>query len=239
MKSIVLIQARTNSSRLPGKVKLLINEIPIVVLAAKRACNKGHKVIVATSSEPEDDELASILFEYNINFFRGELDNVLGRFVMALEGYENESLIIRLTADNIFPDGTLLQEIEGEFISRQLQYICCNGKESGLPYGVSVEMTRLNNLREAIKNPLSAYDKEHVMPFIIRKFGAIYFEKYKLYNWGNLRCTVDYLSDYNLLCEVFDGVNDPIQASFFDLIKKLELVSKNYTGSDADNAKHL
>ena len=51
MNSVVIIQARTNSTRLPGKVLLPISSIPIVVLSAKRAANTEKEVIVVTSNE--------------------------------------------------------------------------------------------------------------------------------------------------------------------------------------------
>ena len=51
MSSIVIIQARTNSTRLPGKVMLPISSIPIAVLAARRAANTGKKIIIATHDD--------------------------------------------------------------------------------------------------------------------------------------------------------------------------------------------
>ena len=61
MNSVVIIQARTNSTRLPGKVLLPISSIPIVVLSAKRAVNTEKEVIVVTSNEETDDALCSEL----------------------------------------------------------------------------------------------------------------------------------------------------------------------------------
>ncbi|WP_424604004.1 cytidylyltransferase domain-containing protein, partial [Acinetobacter baumannii] len=58
MNSVVVLQARTNSSRLPGKVLLHLAGMPVVVLAAKRAGNTGRQVIVATSDERTDDALS-------------------------------------------------------------------------------------------------------------------------------------------------------------------------------------
>ncbi|WAB95562.1 aldo/keto reductase [Pseudomonas citronellolis] len=219
---MAVLQARTNSSRLPGKVLLPINGIPLAILAAKRAANTGRDVIIATSMEPMDDALAELARHYGINCYRGDLDNTLERIVGALERYDDETLVFRLTADNVFPDGALLDEIEQEFIQNNLNYICCNGDKSGLPYGMSVELTRLCHLREAANSTLSRYDQEHVTPFIRRKFGETYFDRYKNLAKGHFRCTIDCLDDYIIVQKVFSGTHDATQASSFDLVQRLD-----------------
>ena len=157
MSYVAVLQARTNSSRLPGKVLLPIKGVPLVVLAARRAANKGIDVVVATSKEESDDALVRVLQEYGISFYRGSLNNTLERIVGALSGFDDETRVFRLTADNVVPDGQLLEEIAKDFENRKLDYICGNGVESGLPYGVSAELTYLKHLREAA---ISTQDKD-------------------------------------------------------------------------------
>lgn len=221
MTSVAILQARTNSSRLPCKVLLPINNTPLVVLAAQRAANTGRDVIVATSNEYSDDALSKTLKSNDIPCYRGSLNNTLERIVFALSDYDDETLVFRLTADNVFPDGQLLDEIEIDFNNRKLDYLCCNGINSGLPYGMSVELTRLCHLREALIKTESDYDLEHVTPFIRRKFGNAYFEKYKKLNKGLYRCTVDCLDDYLNIRMVFSDVLDPVSISSLTLIDLL------------------
>jgi len=225
MSSVVILQARSSSTRLPGKVLLPIKGIPLVVLAAKRAANTGRSVIIATSSEPSDDGLSALLLSYGLWCFRGSLDNTLDRLVNALSSYDDQSIVFRLTADNVFPDGKLLDEIENDFIYRKLDYLCCNGEHSGLPYGMSVEITRLVHLREAAKKAICSYDQEHVTPYIIRKFGAMYFQKYSYLKKGHFRCTIDCFDDYICIQEVFFSVADPISESALNLVNRLEKAS--------------
>jgi spore coat polysaccharide biosynthesis protein SpsF (cytidylyltransferase family)/aryl-alcohol dehydrogenase-like predicted oxidoreductase len=224
MNSVIVLQARTNSTRLPGKVMLPIKGIPLVVLAAKRATNTGRSVVVVTSSEPSDDGLVVALEGYNLKYFRGSLENVLDRIVKSLVKYEDQTVVFRLTADNVFPDGALLDELESEFLTKGLEYLCCNSKSSGLPYGMSVEVTRLGNLREAVVMSTSANDREHVTPYVIRKHGAVFFEKYMSLKKGHYRCTVDCLDDYINTQKVFLDVHDPVQESSFDLVRRLETI---------------
>lgn len=222
MKSIAVIQARTNSSRLPAKVLLPINGIPVVVLAARRAGNTGKNVLVATSEEAADDALAEVLEAYGIPYYRGNLNNALKRIVDALSNYSEDTLVFRLTADNVFPDGHLLDEIEQSFIAKGVEYLCCNGVPSGLPYGMSVELTRLRHLRHAALSTTSAFDQEHVTPFIRRSFGDEYFRKYHSLRRGHFRCTIDCLDDYLSVQYVFSGLKDPIGVSSLELVKILE-----------------
>jgi len=222
MKSVVVLQVRTNSSRLPGKVLLPINGYPVAVLAALRAANKGRQVILATSVEKSDDGLVAIFEKYGLKYFRGSLDNVLDRFVGALTSWGDDTMVFRITGDNLFPDGAFIEEVENEFLEKGIDYMGCDGEASGLPYGVSVEVTWLKHLREANSVTLERYDQEHVTPFIIRKFGFSAFEKYKSLRMEHFRCTIDCLDDYFVNQQVFSRVSDPINASTTELIAQLK-----------------
>lgn len=225
MKSVAVLQARTNSSRLPGKVLLPINGLPVVVLAAMRAANTGRQVIIATSVEQSDDGLAALLEAYGLCCFRGSLDNTLDRVVSSLAEFDDQTIVFRLTADNLFPDGALLDEIEKDFLNKNLDYLSCNGEASGLPYGMSAEVTRLCHLREAARVSVSAYDQEHVTPYIVRKFGSNFFQKYKNLKKGHFRCTIDCLDDYLGIQQVFANVIDPKNISSLELVHVLEKAS--------------
>lgn len=222
MKSVAVLQARTNSSRLPGKVLLPINGLPVVVLAAMRAGNTGRQVIIATSVEQSDDGLVALIEAHGFYCFRGSLDNTLDRIVNALAEFDDQTIVFRLTADNLFPDGALLDEIERDFINRNLDYLSCNGEASGLPYGMSAEVTRLCHLREAARESFSVYDQEHVTPYIVRKFGSNFFQNYKNIKKGHFRCTIDCLDDYLGIQKIFSDVTDPIAISSLDLVHILE-----------------
>lgn len=192
-----------------------------MVLAARRASNTGIPVVVATSDEPSDDGLARVLQQHGISCFRGSLDDTLGRLVQACAGLADDTIIIRLTADNPLPDGALLDELIQHFVAEGLEYLCCNGIPSGLPYGMSAELTRMRHLREADSTATLAADREHVTPAIMRKFGRHYFEKYRHLGKGHYRCTVDNFDDYRGMQQLFLRVPDPVGASALALADEL------------------
>lgn len=232
MNSIVVIQARTSSNRLPAKVLLPIKNIPMVVLAANRAANTGREVLVVTSVDPSDDVLCGLLSSYGIGFYRGSLNNTLDRFVSALTRFDDDTIVFRLTSDNVFPDGSIIDELECELIDSKLDYLVCNGKESGLPYGMSLEATYLKHLRDANKNTTAAFDLEHVTPYIKRVKGEVYFKKYCSLEKGTYRCTIDTFDEYLVVCKVFDQSPQPEKVSWLDLIEELvETQEKPLTSS--------
>lgn len=225
MQPIILLQARTNSSRLPGKVLLPVEGVPVVILAALRAGNTGLNVVVVTSCEPSDDALCAVLEQWDIDYFRGDLKNTLKRFVDALETVPDEHIVVRLTGDNVVPDGAFIDELLEDFRERNLEYLCCVGEASGLPYGVSAEVTRAGHLRDAHSQAESKFDREHVTPKIIEQFGRTLFESYHDLGMSLYRCTIDTLDDYLRVCRLFKGVDKPAQVPLDFLLERLRTIS--------------
>ena len=221
MDKIIIIQARMNSKRLPGKVILPICKIPQALLTYKRAINSGLEAIIATSNHKSDDILSDILSSNNVNYFRGNLNNPLKRIVNCLAKYKSNTVVVRLTADNVFPDGSLIEELIDDFIQRSLKYLTTNDSKSGLPKGLSVEITRLKYLREADNKAKTKFEKEHVTPFIINKYGKKIFTKYKLLNASSYNCTIDKLDEYIFLSRLLNSQKNIVNVSSIYLTKKL------------------
>lgn len=194
----------------------------MALLAALRAGNTGRQIVVATSTESSDDALFDMLSSHGINCFRGSLHNTLNRFTSALRDYGDETIVTRLTADNIFPDGQFLDEMEATFVAQNLSYITSTGPGTGLPYGMSAEVMRLRHLRAAEKETKSDYDLEHVTPYIVRFFGRTLFTKYRALNCEKYRCTIDYLDDYIAIQNTFAQFCDVTTEGFINLIHSLK-----------------
>ena len=195
----------------------------MVVLAARRAANTGREVIVVTSDESSDDLLAHTLASHGVRHARGSLNHTLKRFVDALQGQDDERIVFRLTSDNVFPDGQLLDAMEEDYRHRGLDYLACNGLPSGLPYGVSAEVMRVKHLRQALAHSTSSFDHEHVTPWIIRKFGSAHFTRYAHLDMGMYRSTIDTLSDYLRIAPL---LNDPADCATVPLLTLLERLSR-------------
>jgi spore coat polysaccharide biosynthesis protein SpsF (cytidylyltransferase family)/aryl-alcohol dehydrogenase-like predicted oxidoreductase len=223
MKPVVILQARTTSSRLPGKALLPIAGYPCAVLGALRAANRGHRVIVATSTDPSDDSLADALNSAGVEVFRGQLDDVLARYNLAAADLPTGTVIVRLTGDNVLPDGAFVEELSCALIESNSDYLCTSSPQSRLPYGLGGEAFTVDMLRSAHANATSAYDREHVGTWITRNCHATIYSPRHLEdrNYGHLRCTIDDEEDYQRIQHLFDGVSDPLRASWFELTQKL------------------
>lgn len=232
MKNIlILLQARTSSSRLPAKSLLPVAGYPLAVLAAKRAGNTGLKVLVATSENSDDDLLNNTLKNNGIETYRGHLKNVLQRFIDATAHFSDTTIIVRLTGDNVLPDGNLLEELISHYKENDIAYLSMNGACSGVPYGLSAEVALLKYFREANLKSTTDFEREHVTPYIKNKYGNIIFDQYSSQGYSNLRCTIDNYDDYILLNKVFSKFKDPIKTPVSLLLKELEAVDYNISPS--------
>jgi spore coat polysaccharide biosynthesis protein SpsF len=99
-RTVAIIQARMGSSRLPGKVLLDIAGLPMLALVVERTkrARTVDKVVVATTTEPNDDLIASLCHERGYSCYRGSLHDVLDRYYQAAKIF-NAEIIVRITAD--------------------------------------------------------------------------------------------------------------------------------------------
>lgn len=217
----IVVQARVGSSRLPGKTLLPLAGYPVGVLAAARLGNKGRPVTVAIPDEPSDDVLAKTLQEHGQRVVRGSLNDVLQRFLDAIREVPDETLIVRCTADNVFPDGELIEELIASVIAEEVRYLCIASPESGVPYGVSAETFYAGDLRASAavaKGP----DREHVTPALRRLHGVRAYQPEERMDMSHLRCTIDLLEDYQRCLKVFANVSDPVGVSWKVLCSRLD-----------------
>jgi len=217
----VIIQSRLSSKRLPGKALLPVGGYPAIVLCAKRAANNGHDVVVATSMDHSDDFLCEILKIHGIDYFRGSLNDVFERFFLATKTLAENAVIVRLTADNLFPDGEFIQKLLDQMLGSGRDYLKTFSPVDGLPYGMSAEVFSVKTLRHCVQGVLTDFDREHVTPAIQREYGKAVFSLPDLPKWTHLRCTMDYFADYQRLFSVFKDVDDPIQVSWVRLCEIL------------------
>ena len=212
-----IIQARMNSSRLPGKVLMPILGDPmlgIIIRRIKKALSI-NKIIIATTVNSIDDLIVNyVKKEKNIIIYRGDELNVLDRFYRAASA-NSLSYILRVTADNPFFDWLIADELINKIKNRKYDFIANNIKPS-FPYGIDLEVMTMKSLNEARKNTISKHQIEHVTPYIRnnpKKFNIGNIQSQK--DFSNIRLTVDTNDDYIKASLIFKEYGEDV--TFRDL----------------------
>ena len=198
----IIIQARMNSSRLPGKVLLPLpmggntTVLGHVVARARQLANE-QLVIVATSTLAADDVLTAAAQHLSVEVFRGDEEDVLGRFVGALTQH-NADVIVRITADNPAIDPAFMRAVVAHHLAMQADFTVT----TGLPLGTNIEVMNAAALRRAATEATHPEEREHVTPYLRRHPELFRFSSLPLVvppAVAGLRLTLDYPSDYALL----------------------------------------
>lgn len=165
MKTVAVIQARMGSSRLRGKTLSPIGGVPLLKYVYNTISNFGFidDIIVATSNQGEDDPIDGYISKYlSCKCHRGDSNNVFSRFYEIATLYKENDTIIRITADNIFYQKELCEELLKKHILNNNDYTGI----LGLSHIVG-EFIRVGAFISANKFVLSDFEKEHVTPYFI------------------------------------------------------------------------
>lgn len=195
-KTIAIIQARCNSTRLKNKVLADVDGRPMIqrIIHRVRKCQLVSEVVVATSENLIDKKLVDWCNENEVNVFCGSEKNVLERFYQAAKKFE-ASVIVRVTADDPFKDPSIIDYAINLLLENRFDYVS-NTIKPTFPEGIDIEVFKYSALERAFEEAELHSEKEHVTPYIWKnkdKFSLHNFEYAE--NLSNLRWTVDYVED--------------------------------------------
>jgi spore coat polysaccharide biosynthesis protein SpsF len=227
-KALVILQARMSSKRFPGKVMQDVCGEPMILRQINRimsARNVG-KIIVATTKDKSDDKLSSFLVSRNIEIFRGEMDDVVSRFVGILSMCR-ETTVVRLTADCPLVMADLIDRMIEKFWNVSCDYLS-NTMNPTFPDGLDVEVFSRNSFLFLSTLELSKAELEHVtLGYHHRKelFKVHDFNSEK--DFSRMRWTVDYPQDLEFVRKVYSNFLG--KESKFEFQQVLDLIEKNPT----------
>lgn len=233
-----IVEARMNSSRLPGKVMMDIGGQPAIghLLDRLSACEYLNNIVVATSDSRPDDPLVDYLNSRRISSFRGSEEDVLDRVVQAADFY-NVKNIVSLTADCIFTDTSLIDFAVAMMLSNpQIDFLTNCAEPLTWPMGQYFQVCRksdLSHIAETVNDPAV---REHVTLHYYDNPGMYNFVSVpapKFYNHPTWRLQLDYEEDLIFLKVVYEhlhpvfgdkfGINEIVKL----LISKPELLEIN------------
>ena len=218
MRVLVVIQARTGSTRLPGKVLAPLAGRPALELMIARVRRTRWPVLVATSDLPQDDPVARLALGAGCSVFRGSEQDVLGRFAAALAAHPAD-IVVRLTADCPLIDPDLVVETVARLEQERADYVG-NSIIRSFPDGLDVEALRTEVLLTADREAVRADEREHVTPFVYRH-PERFFVRAILHDqpldW--IRWTVDLPADLEFLDALVTRSPDPVGASWREFLR--------------------
>lgn len=229
MKTVLIIQARMQSSRLPGKVLLPLAGKPMLEWVITRA--EHARVIdacmVATTVDVADDPIEHWCSEQNVPVYRGSQFDVLDRYYHAALQAEAD-VIIRVTADCPLIDPALIDRLFAFYVKEQADFAANRLPppwHRTYPIGLDAEIVSMDMLTKAWKNAEEKYEREHVMPWFYDTPGRCKVsildnsEDFGMHRW-----TVDTPEDYAMMQALFEKLPDPQTASWTDV---LEIIRDN------------
>jgi spore coat polysaccharide biosynthesis protein SpsF len=198
-----------SSTRLPGKVFRPIKGVPMMMhqIARIRRMRNLSDVVVATSVESSDDELAEFLGHAGVNVFRGPLDDVAARFIGALDNNPCD-IAVRLTADCPLIDPAVVDAAIDLHVEAGADYTS-NVIERTFPRGLDCEVFNPDVLRNLYDQGLSDYEKEHVTVGIYSRPESFHLENLAgPTDRSDLRWTVDTPEDFEFAEWVYQQFDD-------------------------------
>ena len=204
---LAILQARTSSSRLPGKVLKPILGEPMLARHIKRLRRARHldPLVVATSTEASDDPLAALCERLGVHCHRGSLNDVLDRFYQAAAPWKPDHLL-RLTGDCPLADPQLIDACIDTHLAGDFDYTS-NALRPSFPDGLDAEVFRFSCLADAWREASLPSEREHVTSFIYRRP-----ERYRIghhvqdtdLSW--LRWTVDRPEDFQVVEAIYQAL---------------------------------
>lgn len=211
MKILTVIQARLGSSRLPGKILLPLGERTILeeMVFRVRAARFVETVVVATTTESQDQPVVEICERAEIPYVRGHPTDCLDRHRAALDAFP-AAAVAKIPSDCPLIDPRAIDRVYGFWQGHRGEYDFVSNLHPGSwPDGNDVEIMSAEALRTACREAVRPLEREHTTPF--------FWENPDRFRVGNVlwetgldlstafRWTLDYPEDYALIRTVFEA----------------------------------
>lgn len=208
-QTIAIIQARMSSQRLPGKVMMPLVNTPIIWHIYQRAlsCQNVGEVMVATSKLSSDDPLADFCYSAGLNVFRGDLNNVMKRFLGIRNHYPASNFFVRICGDSPLIDPDF---IDNQILALQKFSADCCWTENLNPVFAGQGVQSWSSLERIHRISSAEDDQEHV--------GSIYLSRHpdqfriaeiripEILNSQRVRISIDEIQDYDLISALYEDL---------------------------------
>ncbi len=166
MKLVTIVQARTGSTRQPGKVLANVGGWTILEWVLHRlnlTQTDIGQIIVATTTAPQDDPIVALCHRLRVECFRGSENDVLDRYHQAALLYQADA-IVRVTADCPLLCPRLLDDTVNRFQKTSgADYMAVDDG----PAGLTQEVISMRALKRSWAQADTPADREHVVTYLL------------------------------------------------------------------------
>ena len=218
------MQARTKSSRLPGKIFLEIGGAPSLhqQIRRLRAATSIDDIIIATSTEPADDSVVTFAEQVGVACYRGSERDVLRRFVGAAREAAAD-MVVRVTGDCPLIDPAIADMVVGRLLEDQnCADYASNVLRRTFPRGLDVEAFFFDTLLRMDRIATSESAREHVTTFLRSErpdlFSTLSIEDQA--DNSDLRWTLDTEADLTAIRNIYQALQlDDRIGSYHEIVQ--------------------
>jgi len=208
-KVVCTIEARMQSTRLPGKVLKEVCGKPLLELMVERVrrCRSVDDIVIATSDHPSCDVIETLAQKIGVRWFRGSEEDVLDRVVKAAASAQAD-IIVELTGDCPLIDPGIVDHIVDTYRTGSADY-CANVLKRTYPIGMDTQVFSYQVLERVSHITQDLTDREHVSLYIYRHpeiFSLRNVESGLPAHMADWRLVVDTPEDFALICLVFEAL---------------------------------
>jgi spore coat polysaccharide biosynthesis protein SpsF len=169
MKTVAVIQARTGSTRLPGKVLLPLLGEPVLAHVVRRTsrATRLDLVVVATSVASGDDAIEALAVASGWPLVRGSEEDLLGRYLLASRTFGADR-VVRITSDCPLIDPSLINGVVAALDASGADYASNTLPPRTYPRGLDVEAFTSEALETAAREDHDPASREHATPYLYR-----------------------------------------------------------------------
>ncbi len=228
MKTVIISQARTGSTRLPGKVIKDVLGKPLLAFHIERLqkVRNVDEIVIATTTKPEDDVIIALAKKLEVSYYRGSEDDVLSRYYEAARE-QKADVVVRVTSDCPLIDPITTSQVIDKFVMAPQTYdYVSNTLKRTYPRGLDTEAFSMGVLEDIYRKAHEPADREHVTRYILTRpdeyrLGSVENE----IDLSHYRWTVDEEDDFKLIKLILEKLYP--QNPSFTFHDCLELVKRH------------
>lgn len=209
---VTVVQARRGSTRLPDKVLMPVLGQPLLLrmLERVRQASLAGQIVVATTTDPDDDAIEALCASHGYACFRGSPTDLLDRHFQAGRRFGADA-VVKIPSDVPLIDPAVIDRVLGAYLAEPDAWdFVTNLRPATYPDGNDVEVMRWSALAAAWAEAAKDYEREHTTPFIWS-----HPERFRVHNvpWEtgldfsmSHRWTIDYREDYDFIVAVYEAL---------------------------------